>query len=115
MHDRQAGASWNRTRVAIDIQAPDGVVRNIQTHQIPHKDSLNAKLLLLFYLLEKRDIAFGSPCGAELTASGILRCVKVAEIGCRRALTVERLCRRTQALAIDITVQVGDWLICDRG
>jgi hypothetical protein len=111
MHDRQAGASWNRTRVAIDIQAPDGVVRNIQTHQIPHKDSLNAKLLLLFYLLlGKRDIAFGSPCGAELTASGILRCVKVAEIGC-----VEKLCKRTQALAIDITVQVDNWLVCNHG
>jgi hypothetical protein len=65
---------------------------------------LKAKLLLLFYLLlGKWDIAFGSPCGVRPTASGILRCSKVAEIGCRLAPTVERLCGRTEALAMDIT------------
>jgi hypothetical protein len=85
-----------------------------ETHHIPHKASLKAKLFVLFYLLPgMRDIASGSPCGGELTASGILRSVKVAEIGCRRALTVERLCGRTQALAIDITVRVGVWLACN--
>jgi hypothetical protein len=91
----------------------------IETHHIPHRVSLKAKLLLevkeyVFYLLlGKWDIAFGSPCGIGLTASVILRCAKVAKIGCRRAPTVEGLCRRTQALAIDIMVRVCVRMACD--
>ncbi len=87
-----------------------------ETHHIPHRVSLKAKLLLevkeyVFYLLlGKWDIAFGSPCGVGLTPSVIL---KVAEIRCRRAPTVERLYGRTQALAIDIMVRVGVWLACN--
>jgi hypothetical protein len=87
-----------------------------ETHHIPHRVSLKAKLLLevkeyVFYLLlGKWDIAFGSPCGVGLTSSVILRCAKVAEIGYRRAPTVERLCGRAQALAIDVMVRVGVWL-----
>jgi hypothetical protein len=90
-----------------------------ETHHIPHRVSLKAKLLLkveeyvLYLLLGKRYIAFGSPCGVGLATSVILRCAKVAKIGCRRAPTVERLCRRTQALAIDIMVRVGVWLACN--
>jgi hypothetical protein len=90
-----------------------------KTHHIPHRISLKAKLLLevkkyVFYLLlGKWDIAFGSPCGVGLTSGVILRCTEVAEIGCRRAPTVERLCGRTQALAIDIMVRVGVWLACN--
>ncbi len=59
-----------------------------EMHHIPHRVSLKAKLLLeikkyVFYLcLEKWDIVFGSPCRVGLTASGILKCTKVAEIGC---------------------------------
>jgi hypothetical protein len=48
-----------------------------------------------------------------ITASGILRYVQVAKIGFQRAPSVERLCGRTQALAIDITVFVGVWLACN--
>jgi hypothetical protein len=72
-----------------------------ETHHIPHRVSLKAELLLevkkyvLYLLLGKWDIAFGSPCGVGLTSSGILRSAKVAEIGCRRAPSVERLCGRT--------------------
>jgi len=90
-----------------------------ETHHIPPGVSLKAKLLLevkkyVFYLLlGKWDIAFGSPCRVGLTSSVILRCAKVAEIGCRRAPTVERLCGMTQALAIDIMIRVGVWLACN--
>ena len=54
-----------------------------EMHRIPHKVSLKVKLLLLFYLLLiKWDIAFGSSCGVGHSASGMLRYVKVAEVGC---------------------------------
>ena len=81
-----------------------------ETHHIPHRVSLKAKLLLevkeyVFYLLlGKWDIAFSSPCWVGLAASVILRSAKLAEIGRRRAPTVERLSGRAQALAIDIMV-----------
>jgi hypothetical protein len=40
-----------------------------------------------------------------LTAAVILRCPKVAEIGCGKAPTVERLCGKTQVHA-----KIGVWL-----
>jgi hypothetical protein len=88
-----------------------------ETHHIPHCVSLKAILLLevkkyAFYLfLGKWVITFGS-MRVGLTASGILKCAKVAEIH-HRAPIVEKLCVRTQVLAIDVMVQVSVWLSCN--
>ncbi len=69
---------------------------------------LEDKEHVFYLLLGKWDIAFGSPCRVGLTAGVILRCAKVAEIGCGRAPTVERLCGKTQAQA-----RIGVWLACN--
>lgn len=53
------------------------------TYHIPHRISLEAKLLLeveeyVFYLLlRKWDHAFGPPCGIGLTTTIVLSCAKV--------------------------------------
>ena len=69
-----------------------------ETHHIPHRISLKAKLLLeveeyvLYFLLRKWDRTFIPPGGVGFTAGVVLRCPKVTQIWRRRAPTVERLC-----------------------
>ena len=56
-----------------------------ETHHIPHKISLKAKLLLgvkecPLFLLRKWDRAFIPPGGVGLMAGVVLRCSKVTQI-----------------------------------
>ena len=66
-----------------------------ETHLIPHRISLKAKLLpeveeyFLYFLLRKWDRVFIPPGGVELTASVVLRCPKVTQIWRQIAPIVE--------------------------
>ena len=57
-----------------------------ETHHIPHRISLKAKLLLevkkyvLYFLLQKWDQAFIPPGRVGLMAGVVLRCPKVTQI-----------------------------------
>jgi len=83
------------------------------THHVPHGIPLKTELLLkveenVFYLLlGERDHTFGAPSGIRLTAANVLRGPEVAQIWCRSAPTIERLCRGIHALSVNVMIGVG--------